>query len=190
MSDKTVFLVMDVQNGVIERVQNGEAYLERLAPVVQATREAGFKIVYIKTSFRPGYPEHHPHNTSTAKAFQWKAFGEDDSSSRIHAAVAPASQDVVVSKHRVSAFTSTDLDLILRSYGAQKLVLTGISTSGVVLSTVRQAADLDFRVTVLEDLCIDPDPENHEFLMKKIVTRQAEVTSSAEWLAGLKPTSS
>jgi nicotinamidase-related amidase len=186
MSDQTVFLVMDVQNGAIERVQNGEAYLERLAPVVQATREAGVKIVYIRTGFRPGYPEHHPHNTSTTKAFQWKAFVEDESSSQIHTAVAPASRDVVVIKHRVSAFTSTDLDLILRAYGAQKLVLTGISTSGVVLSTVRQAADLDFRITVLEDLCVDPIRENHEFLMKKIISRQAEVTSSAEWLAGLK----
>lgn len=50
----------------------------------------------------------------------------------------------MVLKRRVSAVTGSDLDVVLRAAGATELVLAGIATSGVVLSTSRQAADLNF----------------------------------------------
>ncbi|SDX21462.1 Isochorismatase family protein [Saccharopolyspora shandongensis] len=90
-----------------------------------------------------------------------------------------------MTKKRVSAFTGSDLALVLRSAGIDHLVLTGIATSGVVLSTLRQAADLDYRLTVLSDGCYDPDPEVHEVLIGKVFARQAEVTSIGEWYAAL-----
>jgi nicotinamidase-related amidase len=49
------------------------------------------------------------------------------------------------------------------------------STNGVVLSTLRAAADMDFRVTVLADGCADPDAEGHRVLLEKVFPRQAEV---------------
>ena len=61
------------------------------------------------------------------------------------------------------------------------LVLTGIATSGVVLSTLRQAADLDYRLVVLSDGCLDADPEVHRVLTEKVFPRQAEVHTVAEW---------
>jgi hypothetical protein len=51
---------------------------------------------------------------------------------------------MVVTKRRASAFAGSDLDMVLRAAGIEVLVLSGIATSDVVLSTVRQAADLDF----------------------------------------------
>ena len=64
-------------------------------------------------------------------------------------------------------------------------MLCGISTSGVVLSTLRQAADLDFAVTVLRDACFDQDPEVQSVLMDKVFTRQATVTTTEEWSLSL-----
>jgi nicotinamidase-related amidase len=52
-----------------------------------------------------------------------------------------------------------------------------------VLSTVRQAADLDYRITVLADGCLDADPEVHRVLTEKIFPRQADVVSVAEWIS-------
>jgi len=60
-------------------------------------------------------------------------------------------------------------------------VLTGVATSGVVLSTLRQAADLDYRLTVLSDGCLDNDPEVHTVLTAKVFPAQAEVTTVAGW---------
>jgi len=92
----------------------------------------------------------------------------------------------VVTKRRVSAFTGSDLDVLLRARRIDHLVLAGIATSGVVLSTLRQAADLDYRLTVLADGCLDADPEVHRVLLEKLFPRQAEVTSIAEWSASLR----
>jgi nicotinamidase-related amidase len=91
----------------------------------------------------------------------------------------------VVVKRRVSAFTGSDLDVVLRGLGADTLVLTGIATSGVVLSTLRQAADLDYRLTVLDDACLDADPEVHRVLTEKVFPRQAAVRTVAHWTAEL-----
>lgn len=65
------------------------------------------------------------------------------------------------------------------------LVLCGIATSGVVLSTLRQAADLDFDLTVLADGCADADPEVHRVLLEKVFPRQAAVVTTADWVGGL-----
>ena len=86
-----------------------------------------------------------------------------------------------MTKRRVSGFTGSDLDVVLRALGAGTLVLTGIATSGVVLSTLRQAADLDYQLVVLADACLDADPEVHRVLTEKVFARQAEVSTVAQW---------
>jgi Isochorismatase family len=89
-------------------------------------------------------------------------------------------------EQRVNVMTSagrSDLDVVLRSLGVESLVLTGIATSGVVLSTLREAADLDFTLTVLSDGCLDHDAEVHRILMDKVFPRQASVMSAVEWKA-------
>jgi len=53
------------------------------------------------------------------------------------------------------------LEIILKSNGIQHLILTGVATSGVILSTLRKAADLDYKQTVLSDCTADFDPEVH-----------------------------
>jgi len=62
-------------------------------------------------------------------------------------------------------------------------VLCGIATSGVVLSTLRQAADLDYRLTVLRDACADAEAEVHRVLTEKVFPRQADVVDVAHWAA-------
>jgi nicotinamidase-related amidase len=88
---------------------------------------------------------------------------------------------VVVTKRRVSAFTGSDLEVVLRSQEIGKLVLAGISTSGVVLSTLREAADKDYELVVLSDCCADGDPEVHRVLLEKVFPRQAEVLDAESW---------
>ena len=93
---------------------------------------------------------------------------------------------MIVTKRRVSAFAGSDLEVVLRAQGIRHLVLAGIATSGVVLSTVRLAADLDYQLTVLADGCLDADPEVHRVLVGKVFPRQAEVTSITDWSVSLR----
>ncbi|ODM14252.1 hypothetical protein SI65_08401 [Aspergillus cristatus] len=184
----TALLVLDIQNGIIDRLGHNSTiddYLQRLSTTINKARDSGVKIIYITTSFRPGYQDLHPNSPSTTAIKASNQFIEGDHSTQIHPAVSPDTSkgDAVVNKRRVSAFAGTDLDLVLRCLDARDdLVVCGLITSGAVLSTVRQAADLDHRLTVLRDLCMDRDPEVHDILMDKVLTRQARVVVSDEWV--------
>ena len=109
----------------------------------------------------------------------------DHPATQVHAALEPRPDEPVVVKRRVSAFSGSDLDVLLRAADAGTLVLAGIATSGVVLSTLRQAADLDYRLIVLSDACADRDPEVHRVLLEKVFPRQALVTETDEWIQTL-----
>ena len=181
----TALLVMDVQQGIVDRFGGDEGYLPRLAAAVRAARAAGVRVIYVTVAFRTGYPEVSERNKSFATIAGSGRFTDGDPGSAIPAAVAPASGDVIVTKRRVSAFTGSDLEVVLRAGGIDHLVLAGIATSGVVLSTLRQAADLDYRLTVLADGCLDADPEVHRVLTGKVFPRQADVADIADWTASL-----
>jgi nicotinamidase-related amidase len=184
----TALLVMDVQQGLVARFGEDAGYLARLAAAIAAARAAGIPVVYVTIHFRPGYPEISTGNatfSAISASGRLVAGGPD---TEIHPAVAPQPDDVVVVKRRVSAFTGSDLDVVLRGLGAGTLVLTGIATSGVVLSTLRQAADLDYRLVVLADACLDADPEVHRVLTEKVFPRQAAVRTVAQWAAELNGT--
>jgi tRNA (adenine37-N6)-methyltransferase len=183
--DSTVLLVMDVQESIVGRFDDASGYLRRLTDAITAARSAGVPVVYVTVGFRPGHPEVSPRNKTFAAIAGAGTFAEGDEAARIHPAITPQPGDVVVTKRRVSAFAGSDLEVLLRGLGAGTLVLAGIATSGVVLSTVRQAVDLDYRVVVLADACIDSDPEVHRVLTEKVFPRQADVRAVADWAADL-----
>jgi nicotinamidase-related amidase len=179
-------LVMDVQNGVVTRfAEHSGPLLATLTDVVAAARRAKLPVIYVRVAFREGTPEVSPKNKTFSALAGSLSMGEGDPATQVHPAVAPQPGDVIVTKRRVSAFAGSDLDVVLRSLGIDSLVLTGIATSGVVLSTLRQAADLDFKLTVVHDGCADADPEVHRVLMEKVFPRQAAVLSAAEWIEQL-----
>lgn len=185
---KSALLVMDVQQGIVERIGNDPGYLARVGRAIGAARAAGIPVIYVVVGFRTGHPEVSPRNKSfsaLAGAGAGAGFSDGDPTARIHPDVAPEEGDIVVTKKRVSAFAGSDLDMVLRARGTDSLVLAGIATSGVVLSTLRQAADLDFGLTVLDDCCADGDAEVHRVLTEKVFPRQADVVSTEKWVAAI-----
>jgi nicotinamidase-related amidase len=181
---RTALLVMDVQEAIVERFGD-TSVLGPLGRAIGAARGHGVPIIYVKIGFRSGYPEVSPSNKSFSMIRESGGF-VDPQDTQVHPAVAPQAGDIVVTKKRVSAFAGSDLDVVLRAGQIGTLVLTGIATSGVVLSTLRAAADLDYRLVVLSDCCLDGDPEVHRVLLHKVFPRQAEVIDAAEWEQRLK----
>jgi nicotinamidase-related amidase len=180
-AQRSALLVMDVQPGVVDRVPDSAAYLARVTAAVQAARSHALPAIYVVVGFRPGMPEVNAKNQvfGPYKAQQPAMLIEP------RPAITPEASDLVVTKRRVSAFTGSDLEVLLRGSEIEHLVLCGIATSGVVLSTLIEAADKDYRLTVLSDLCFDQDPEIHAVLTGKIFPRRATVVSGADWAAGL-----
>lgn len=184
---KSALLLLDMQQGILERIKDDVRadYLSRVSEGIKAARTAGISVIYVKTAFRPGHPEVSSRNFSAAKIASFGGFAEGDQAVAISPVVAPLESDIVVTKRRVSAFAGSDLDVVLRGLNVDSLIIAGVATSGAVLSTVRQAADLDFKLTVIGDLCLDTDVELHQVLVDKIFTRQARTLSVEQWIQDL-----
>ncbi|HEY4240403.1 MAG TPA: isochorismatase family cysteine hydrolase [Kofleriaceae bacterium] len=182
---RTALLVMDLQNDIVAMLGAAAApLLDVTATLVAAARAAGVPVIYVVVGFRPGYPELSQNNatfSAVAKTGRFVGVGAAD----VAPAVAPQGNEIVVVKHRVSALHGTDLDLVLRAQGRDTLVLCGIATSGVVLSTTRAAADLDYRVVIAKDACADRDEEVNRVLLDKVLAHQATVVPAAEVVAAL-----
>jgi nicotinamidase-related amidase len=177
-----VLLVMDVQRGIADRYRDTDV-VDRAAAAVGAARDAGVPVIFVRVAFRPGHPEVSVRNRRFAALRVAGGLLEDDSA--IDPALSPLPGDPIVTKRRVSAFAGSDLDVLLRALGARSLVLCGIATSGVVLSTLRAASDLDFELVVLRDACADADPDVHRVLLDKVFPTQADVIDVAAWAASL-----
>jgi nicotinamidase-related amidase len=178
----TALLVMDFQAGIVGRLSGAEALLSRAADAIAAVRGRGGQIGYVRVAFEDADYDAIPAHSMMAQvvAAAGRALHSDSSAAAVHDTVAPMPGDIVVRKTRVGAFSTTDLDQQLRSRGITTLILAGISTSGVVLSTVRDAADRDYQVFVLADGTADPEPGVHDFLTEKIFPRQAHVITTAD----------
>lgn len=182
---RAALLVMDIQRAIVPRITDADVFLARLRKVIEAARSAGMPVLYVVVRFREGYPEVSPRNKSFSGIAQRASLQGSSEATEIHPAVAPQPGDVVITKKRVGAFTGSDLEVVLRSMGIETLVLTGIATSGVVLSTIRAAADMDYRLVVIADCCADSDEEVHRVLTEKVFPRQAEVLDARGWIEGL-----
>jgi nicotinamidase-related amidase len=184
---RTALLVMDLQTEIIGRLGDRAApLLERVPRVIAAARKAKVPIIYVVVAFRPGYPELSPRSALYEMVAKQGRLALGTPAAEVAPAVRPEEGDVVVVKHRVSAFAGTDLEMILRAKGIDTLVLLGIATSGVVLSTVRHGADADYRLVVVKDCCADGDDEVHRVLTEKVFVRQATVVSADEAAAAFQ----
>jgi nicotinamidase-related amidase len=184
---KPALLLLDLQSGILEQCNsNTLSYIDQIFNTTTAARSTGMPVIYVRTCFRPGHPELLSHNLSTARIASGGGYLENDLSVDFPQAIAPQQNDIVVTKRRVSAFVGSDLEVVLRGLGVDALIICGVSTTGAVLSTVRQAADMDFRLTVLSDLCMDNKPEAHRVLLEQVFPRQGRVVKAAEWVAEVR----
>ncbi|MEN3264320.1 cysteine hydrolase [Pseudonocardia sp.] len=179
-------LAMDFQLAHLTRMPAD--YLPRAARALDTARAFDIPVIHVTLRLLPGHVDAHPRNKIFG-SLPPHAFTADDPGAAIHPAVAPLDGEIVVHKNRVGAFTGNNLQQILAAQDIDHLVLAGIATSGIVLATVVQAVDLDYRVTVLSDACADPNPDLHHTIVRDIFPRRSDVTTVADWTKSFEPTS-
>ena len=183
--ENTALLVMDLQNGIVSRYSENQEILLPFQKAVEAARRCNIPVIFVRVAFSEGYPESNPRNKMFSALSKSGGMTVVDQGTQIHESLQPQPNEPVVTKFRFSAFAGNNLEVILRSKGIDTLILSGISTSGVVLSTVREAADKDYALTVLSDACLDGDPEVHRVLTEKVFPRQADVLTVEAWINSL-----
>ncbi|KUI36472.1 cysteine hydrolase family protein [Mycobacterium sp. GA-2829] len=182
---RTALLLMDLMEVLVPKFGGDYAMLDRLREAAAAARRAGVDVVHVRLAFRPGFPDVAASNRMFSAIAPTFDLTETNPATGVHPALAAEDSDITVVKKRVSAFAGSDLDIVLRSRGVTTLVLAGVTTSGVVLSTLRAAADLDYRLVVLSDGCGDGDEQVHRMLMDSVFPANADVMTVQDWTDSL-----
>ncbi|MGW2522563.1 cysteine hydrolase family protein [Streptomyces sp. NPDC001617] len=187
----TALLVMDYQPAILAALPEGgdrNALLGRVEGAIADVRTNGGTIAYVRVGFTDADWDAIPAiNKSFAPLARHRVMHHADPATAIHERLAPQDGDITVRKLRSGGMSTTDLDQQLRERGITTLVVSGISTSGVVLSTVIDAADRDYQLYVLSDGVADPDTEVHNVLLHKVFPSRAHIIDTAE-LRGLLQT--
>src|SRR5271156_5640413 len=179
---KTALLTLDFQKRIFGFAPGAEAVVPAAARAVEFARQKQFLIIHVGLGFSAGHPEIPETESRFKKVKENNLFVIGTPSAEFHPAIARP-EELVVYKQRVGAFSENQLHLILRSRAIENLVFFGLSTSGITLSTLRRAADLDYTCVVLKDACFDPDEEVHRVLTEKIFPAQATVLTVDAFIA-------
>ncbi|CQR62625.1 cysteine hydrolase family protein [Streptomyces leeuwenhoekii] len=186
----TALLVMDYQPAILALVPEGEdrnALLGRVEGAIADVRANGGTIAYVRIGFTEADWDAIPaSNKSFAPLAQHRVMHHKDPAAAVHERLAPQDGDIIVRKIRYGSMSTTDLDQQLRERGVTTLVVSGISTSGVVLSTVIDAADRDYQLYVLSDGVADPDTEVHNVLLHRVFPSRAHIIDTTELRALLR----
>ncbi len=178
----TALLVMDMQEMILQSLSDTERLINNTKTAIEHALRNNIPIIYVVVGFRKNFDEIDSNNKSFGNSPLLKSNISMEQWMKIYPSIAPEENDIIVVKRRFSAFAGSDLDIVLRAKNIKHLVLCGVATSGAVLSTTIEAADKDFQLTILSDVCQDRDDSVHQFLMEKIFPKYAEISHCQEWV--------
>jgi nicotinamidase-related amidase len=163
--------------------------IDHVQAVLKASREKGVLVVYVNASHRPGYPEVNPKPSSLSSGIA-KAGGLMRGSwgAEVIDQLKPLAEDIIIYNYSSSAFTYTELDLILRNKGITDLILTGLVTNWVVESTARDATNRGYNVYTLSDCCQGVNEEMHRWSLSNILSAIGSVIDSRSYITSLRGT--
>lgn len=189
--ETTAIIVVDVQNdfchpdGVSARKGNDVSAAVEMVPRLERfladARAAGVTIVFIQTT-----------HDLTVDSEVWNTrMGDVDTPAydpncltgtwgAEFYVVAPEDGEIVVNKHRYSAFAGTDLDMVLTTAGIETILLTGVATNVCVESTLRDGLFLEYNVALVPDCCATYWPELHESTIANVRGTFGAVLDSGE----------
>ena len=189
MASNAMYLVCDMLNDLVhEDGPSKKTYGPELArrntvantaEAIRKAREAGVKIGYVRIGFSADYRECPPNSRIFQGAKKAGMFKLGGWGTEVHSALAPQPGDFDIIKHRVSPFYATSLEAILQAQQIKRLYVSGVSSSGAVLSAAKDGHDRGYDVFVLDDCCCALNESQHQAVIDQ-VKRMTTVLTAAE----------
>ena len=192
LNGKTALLVLDMQEDIVGEGGKGEpvgfpkacresGIVPRIQGLLKAFRERKMPVVHVVAEYNPIVP------LPAYGAFYdyiktEKPCATGSRGTQIIPALEPLWGEPVVRKWNIGIFSHSNLEEVLKHYGVETLVLTGVATNLVVHMAALQATDLGYSVIVLEDAVTSSDKEAHDFVITKVLPLLSLVTTTEELL--------
>jgi nicotinamidase-related amidase len=193
---RAVMIVVDMQNdfvaaGAPMETPDARAMVPRLAESLALCRAAGVRVIYTAQVHRPDGSDFGEFAALHAPVMSRKALIDGTPGVEIYPELAPLPGEHVIKKHRYSAFFGTDLDIVLRAWGIETVIISGTTTENCCLSTARDALYNNYHVLFLSDAtatCDYPDrgfgamqsTDLHQATLMVIAASTGEVVTVAE----------
>lgn len=176
---RTALIVMHYQTDILGLFPDvAPTLVANTRKLCDAARANGVAVYFANLRFSPGYPEVSPSNKNGQGIKRLGLFVDD----RLAPELGQQPDEPLIVAHRASVFFGTDLEARLRARGIDALMMVGIASTGVVLSSVAYASDADFRLYTVKDCCYDPDDVVHQHLFSTAFESRTTVLSLADAL--------
>ncbi|MFL9918109.1 cysteine hydrolase [Paraburkholderia fungorum] len=176
---QTALVVMHYQTDILALFPSvAPTLLVNTRELCDAARARSVSVYFAKIQFSPGYPEVSPLNRNGQGIKQLGLFVDD----KIAPELGQQDTEPLIIAHRASVFFGTGLQARLSAQGIDTLLMVGIASTGVVLSSVAYASDADFRLFTVKDCCYDPDQVVHDHLFSTAFDSRTTVLSLADAL--------
>lgn len=190
---RTALVLIDIQNdfchpdGLFGRLGYDlsmiPAMAERTRALLEAARRKGMLVLFVRATYDGEVLSGPLAETYNRRGFVNSQCLEGSFGADWYGGLAPdpaAVNEVVVTKHRFSAFWGSDFDLYLRANDIRNLVFTGVVTSGCVESSLRDAFFRDYYVVGARDCVAEASPERHQAALRKMEQAFGAVRDAAQ----------
>jgi nicotinamidase-related amidase len=153
---KTALIIVDMENDFLEpgaplETPAGRTMVPTLKRVLSFCREQGVHIIYTTHAHRRNGYDMGRFADLWPQVRNRTGLVDGESGIEIYPELAPRADEIVIKKHRYSAFYGTDLEIILRGLGVETVVITGVTTENCCHATARDALFRDYKVVFLSD---------------------------------------
>ena len=159
--NKTAVIVIDFQVGSLGFFpkETEDGLISRANQLSAAARQKGIPVIFLRFQKAERTPD-----------------------TELHPQLVVQPGELVLTKKKSSPFSTTDLDERMKKRGINALVILGVYTGGAVLSTVKWAAEMDYKMFVISDCCAERDEEVQRVLMGKVLTHKTTVLTTKGFL--------
>lgn len=159
--------------------------LGRVQKLLEYARSCQYVVIHIRIGFSSDYKEQPKNSPLFGGVKKLEVFKLSEWGTQFLSEAAPVEGEACLTKHRVSAFFGTALDIILRTYGVNSIVVAGCATDLAVQSAIREAHDRDYQCTVVSDCCIAANDRDHEDALR-LLSKPSKVVTLKELISDVE----
>jgi nicotinamidase-related amidase len=170
-------------------VNKKSGIVEHTKAVLDASRDRGVLVIYVRLAYRPGHPEIPPTEElipGRRPTREKEQYREGSWNTQIVNELKPTGSDIVVTNHTPSAFAHNELDAILHANNIRYLVIAGLSTKTIVTCTTIDAYCRGYYNYILKDCCNSRKEGEHELYVKEVLPSYAVIIDSKQYLSALR----